>query len=124
MDFVLPVMACLALGAPIGLAGAALIGHGPEIMSGLFAGYRGLDWPRGVQEEDPPGGWTWHLPPSQPSSPPSSLTSNDSAEAPATSHQPGEALVSEDPLPIGDRPILRQVNAQVGRGTSRLHSRW
>ena len=63
MDFLLPLMVCLVLGAPIGLAGAALIGRGPEAMSGLFVGYRGLGWPHGVQEEDPSGGWTWHLPP-------------------------------------------------------------
>jgi hypothetical protein len=55
-------MACLVLGAPIGLAGAAVLGRGPELMSGLFVGYTGLGWPRGVQEEDPSGGWNWRLP--------------------------------------------------------------
>jgi hypothetical protein len=120
MDFLLPLMLCLVLGMPIGLAGAAVLGHGPELMSGLFVGYKGLGWPRGVQEEDPPGGWTWHLPPNPPPNPPSS----DAVEASAMSQQTGEAIVSEDLLPTGDRPVLRPVYAQVGPGTSRLRSRW
>jgi hypothetical protein len=97
MDFLLPLMVCCALGAPIGLAGAALIGHGPEVMSGLFVGYKGLDWPHGVQEEDPPGGWTWRLP-----------------DAGATPAGRGTAARERQPLPRHD-PDLRGVQVDPGK---------
>jgi hypothetical protein len=62
MEIILPLLACLALGAPLGFAASLLVSSGPELMAGLFGSSPEPGWPRGVQEEDPPGGWTWHLP--------------------------------------------------------------
>jgi hypothetical protein len=112
MDVVLSFLVCLLLGAPIGLAGSLLIGRGPQLMSGLFGGLPPLGWPRGVQEEDPPGGWTWHLPP------------DDAADAPATAPQPDAAIVSEEPVLAADRPVLRPLKPQIRRGTSQVRPRW
>ena len=102
MDLLLPVMVCLALGAPIGLAAAAMVGRGPELMTGLFAGYKGLGWPEGVQEEDPQGGWTWHLPaadtPSEPYgavSPPPATEIIDAAELTGSQVHPSRAAAPE-----------------------------
>jgi hypothetical protein len=115
MDIVLPFLACLVLGAPIGLAGSVLIGRGPQLMAGLFGGNHGLGWPQGMQEEDPPGGWTWRLP-----------AASGSAEAgvAATGEESREAALSDDSSLDGDRPVVRPIKPQMGRGTNRLHSRW
>ena len=60
-----PITALLALALPIAaivaLAWICLGGEG-ELMSGLFRA-PGLDWPRGVQEEDPPPSWRSATPP-------------------------------------------------------------
>jgi hypothetical protein len=97
MDFLLTAMVCLVLGAPLGLAAAALVGRGPELMSGLFVGYRGLGWPEGVQEEDPPGGWTWHLPEADTGSP--------GEVAPAPSSAPSPAPEITDAAELTDRQV-------------------
>jgi hypothetical protein len=130
MDLVLPLLACFVLGAPIGIAGSVLIGRGPQLMTGLFGGNRGLGWPQGVQEEDPPGGWTWHLPPSDGVT--GGLASDQRAVSGSATGAPSSAAADtstaavafEDALATGDVPILRPIRAQVGRGTNRLRSRW
>jgi hypothetical protein len=104
MDFLLPLMVCFALGAPIGLAGAALIGHGPEVMSGLFVGYKGLEWPHGVQEEDPPGGWTWRLPAGEPSPAAQSISVRE--RQPLPPYDPHRRGVQVDPWRAGGPQLV------------------
>ena len=119
------------LGAPIGIAGSVLIGRGPQLMTGLFGGNRGLGWPHGVQEEDPPGGWTWHLPASGdgtdgPVTDRAAASGSATASASSTPapDAPAAGVAFEDAVTAGDLPILRPIRAQVGRGTNRLRSRW
>jgi hypothetical protein len=125
MEIIIPFLACIALGAPIGFAGALLIGSGPEFMRGLFSGPTELGWPHGVQEEDPPGGWTWRLPgEDRPSAP---LPVSDRIEPLPVSLagvpvQPGSPrrieIVDNPPAvdhPLVLEPIAARVRSRVGR---------
>jgi hypothetical protein len=130
VDVLLSLLALFALGAPIGLAGSALIGRGPQMMAGLFGGPQTLGWPRGVQEEDPSYGSAWHVPPPRiddlagsrlsAGTGPARIISR-SSEAPLDG-QLNEPVVYEGADPAGAVPILRPISAHVGPGTSRLRS--
>ena len=129
MDILIPLLACLALGAPIGLAGSVLIGRGPELMSGLFRPSFALGWPHGVQEEDPPGGWTWRMPDAQESS----LIRRDADDrAPhgaaswtAQRRDPQPEIVDDpaDLEPVADAKLL-PLTTHVHAGSVRGRSSW
>jgi hypothetical protein len=51
----------MIIGAAVGMGMSYALSNGRRVVSGIFGLDRGLGWPRGVQEEDPPP--TWRLPP-------------------------------------------------------------
>jgi hypothetical protein len=119
MEIIIPFLACIALGAPIGLAGALLIGSGPEFMAGLFSGPAELGWPRGIQEEDPPGGWTWHLPGEDHRPPPSPAGDQTEPFPLSLAGVPVEAgsrrriEIIDDPDAVERPPVLEPIAARV-----------
>jgi hypothetical protein len=80
MDVLLSIVALLLLAAPAGMAAAWFTNCGPDALSSLFRPDRGLGWPHGVQEEDPPP-WNWQ--PDRPARLDPSGTSASRADVPA-----------------------------------------
>jgi hypothetical protein len=120
MDNVIALLAFVAVAASMGLAGSLAMGRASEMFVGLFSPYRGLDWPRGVQEEDPPTGWSWH--------PPEGGSSADSlgpVRPPRPAPEPDATPQSfgSEGEPGGVVPV-QPIRGHVGRGTSRVYSRW
>jgi hypothetical protein len=114
VDILISLLACLALGAPIGLAGSVLIGRGPELMAGLFHTPTGLGWPHGVQEEDPPGGWMWRIPTQE-----SSLAASEQRTLPTR----GAASDALDASSTVNRTALPEILDDDGGGTGRAEPR-
>jgi hypothetical protein len=122
MDNVIALLAFVAVAASMGLAGSLAMGRASEMFVGLFSPYRGLEWPRGVQEEDPPTGWSWHPPEAGASGAPDS---SGSVRPPRLAPEPDATPQSfgTGGQPGGVVPV-QPIRGHVRRGTNRVYSRW
>ena len=118
MEIILPVLACLAFGAPLGFAGSLLFSSAPNFMAGLMSdGRTELGWPRGVQEEEP-AGWHW-----DPVAAERRLPMEELAVTDPEAFDPGwlpdlevvKAPGSELPTIGAEEPVLEHVIARVAR---------
>ena len=100
IDALVDAVLLLCLAAPAGVAVAWLSSRGADALAGAFRGDRGLGWPRGVKEEDPPS-WNWERPVPQAAGP-----SNASPSMPA-----------DTPAPVA--ALSRRLRVRVQAGTSR-----